>query len=369
MPIKSKKISIIVLIFAAFVFMGQGCITVSFGAKKVQDGGMYSSEDKGETWKQKVFVGVVKKKTQTISGANINKILFHPLDSKIIYLGTTTSGIQVSSDSGESWKSILTASGSVQAIGLDPTSTQILYVGLGGQIQKSTDAGATWTVVYTQAVSGYSITAVAVDPFNARNIFAGASNGVILKSDDSGASWKALSGKIFPGAVNEILFHMSDPGFMVVITPTTGIFRSFDRGTVWSDVFSAETIQKYPGILNAGKFISGSRSSSNILYSSGYGILRSKDNAKTWENVPLLTRPGEVQILSLAANPYDFDEIYYGTASNFYKTFNNGNEWITRSLPSSRQPTALAINPNDAGKIWMGTTKPVQKKKNPLSPF
>lgn len=367
--IKSKKISIIVLIFAALVFMGQGCITFSFGAKKVQDGGIYSSEDKGETWKQKVFAGVVKKKTQTISNANVSKILFHPLDSKIIYLGTTNAGMLVSSDSGESWKPILASAGSVQAIGLDPTSTQILYVGLGGQIQKSTDAGAAWTVIYTQAVSGYSITAVSVDPFNPRQIFAGASNGVILKSDDSGASWKTISDLAAKKEVREIIFHPNDPGFMIAITPASGFFKSSDRGATWKEMILKDTAAKFPGSLNAAVLLPHARVSSTILYASAYGLLRTNDGGTTWQPVPLLTKPGEVKILSLAANPYDFDEIYYGTASNFYKTFNNGNEWITRSLPSSRQPTALGINPNDAGKIWMGTTKPVQKKKNPLSPF
>ena len=367
--IGSKKISIAILMFAALVFMGQGCITLSFGAPKVQDGGMYSSEDKGETWKQKVFAGVVKKKTRTISGANISKILFHPLDSKIIYLGTTNAGMLVSSDSGESWKSILASSGAIQAIGLDPTSTQILYVGLGSQIKKSTDAGATWTVVYTQAVSGYSITAVSVDPFNPRQIFAGASNGVILKSDDSGTSWKALPNQTFKGEVRNIIFHPNDPSLMIAITPSVGIFKSSDRGITWSEFISKENAAKFKGSLIAGVLLPHARVSSMFLYASAYGLLRTNDGGKTWEIVPLLTKPGEIKILSLAANPYDFDEIYYGTTSNFYKTFNNGNEWITRSLPSSRQPTALGINPNDAGKIWMGTTKPVQKKKNPLSPL
>ena len=367
--IGSKKISIAILMFAALVFMGQGCITLSFGAPKVQDGGMYSSEDKGEDWKQKVFAGIVKKKTQTISNANISKILFHSLDSKIIYLGTTNSGMLVSSDSGESWKPILASSGSVQAIGLDPTSTQILYVGLGGQINKSTDAGATWTVVYTQAVPGYSITSVAVDPFNARQIFAGVSNGVILKSDDSGTSWKALPSQAAKAEIRDIIFHPNDPSFMIAVTPSSGIFKSADRGTSWTELISKETAAKFPGSLSAGLLLPHTRVSSTILYASAYGLMLTNDGGRTWDKVNLLTKPGEVKILSLAANPYDFDEIYYGTASNFYKTFNNGNEWITRSLPSSRQPTALGINPNDAGKIWMGTTKPVQKKKSPLSPF
>ncbi|MEK7130722.1 MAG: YCF48-related protein [Patescibacteria group bacterium] len=369
MIMKSKKISIVILTFAALVFMGQGCITVGFGAKKVQDGGMYSSEDKGEIWKQKVFAGIVKKKTQTISNANISKILFHPLDSKIIYLGTTNSGMLVSSDSGESWKSILVSSGSVQAIGLDPTSAQILYVGLGGQIQKSTDAGAAWTVIYTQAVSGYSITAVAVDPFNPRQIFAGASNGVILKSDDSGASWKAMPGQAAKAEIRDIIFHPNDPSLMIAVTPSNGIFKSFDRGITWGEFISKETAAKFTGSLTAGVLLPHARVSSMFLYASAYGLMRTSDGGKTWEAVNLLTKPGEVKILSLAANPYDFDEVYYGTASNLYKTFNNGNEWITRSLPSSRQPTALGINPNDTGKIWMGTTKPVQKKKSLLSPL
>lgn len=355
--------------FSTLVFMGQGCVSIRLGGQKIQDGGMYVSEDRGETWTQKVFAGTVKKKTQTISGANVGKILFHPLDSKLIYLGTTNMGLQVSSDSGETWKSILTSSGSVAAIGLDPTSTQIIYVGLGSQIHKSTDAGVAWTVVYTQAVAGYSISSVAVDPFNSRNIYAGTSNGNILKSDDSGASWKTLSSKTFPSEIKEIMFHGNDPSLMLAITPGSGIFKSPDRGNTWTDFISKETAAKLKGSLAYGFLFPHIRISSMYLYASSYGILRTKDGGITWESVPLLTKPGEVKITSLSANPFDFDEIYYGTGANFYKTVNGGAEWITRALPSSRQPTVLAVNPNDAGKIWMGVTKVEKKKKNPLFSF
>src|SRR3989344_770638 len=153
--IDSKRISIAILMFAAFVFMGQGCITLSFGAPKVQDGGMYSSEDKGEAWKQKVFAGIVKKKTQTISNANISKILFHP--------------------------------------------------------------------------------------FNPKQIFAGISNGVILKSDDSGASWNALPSQADKAEIRDIIFHPNDPSFMIAVTPSSGIFKSADRGTTWMELISKET--------------------------------------------------------------------------------------------------------------------------------
>lgn len=363
----SKKITFFSLLLASLTLMGQGCVSLNFGKTKIVDGGMFVSQDKGETWTQKVFAGAVKNKTQTISTANVSKILFHPLDSKVIYINTSNSGVWASVDAGETWKLVSVSTG---AIGLDPTSTQIIYLGIGSQIEKSTDGGVTWATVYTQGVSGYAITAVAVDPFNSRQIFAGSSNGVVIKSDDSGASWRTLGNKTFSGPINEIIFHLNDAGVMIVATPASGLFKSSDRGMTWSDLLSPDTVKKFPGSLNAGTLLMGGRASLLMLYSSKYGIMRSRDGGKTWEAVPLLTKPGEVNILSLAANPFDFDEIYFGTGSNFYKTLNGGTEWITRQLPSSRQPTALAINPNDAAKLWMGVTKPApQKKRSPFMPF
>src|SRR3989344_2403086 len=315
----SKKISIAVLFFASLVLMGQGCVTLRFGGPApVQNGGVYVSEDKGEVWTQKVFAGVVKNKTQTISTANVSKFLFHPLDPKLMYLGTGNLGLRVSTDGAETWNSTLTGAGAVNAIGLDPTSTQIVYVGIGGQIHKTTDGGTSWAIVYTQAVAGYTINAVAVDPLNARHVYAGASNGALLFSDDSGTSWRTLGAKYFSGGIRDMYFHESDPGLMLIATPSAGVFRSPDRGTTWTELIPTTLATKFPGSLTTGVILMNKRSSSTMLYSSAYGIMRTADGGKTWEGVPLLTKPGEVAILSFAANPFDFEEIYYGTSANFY---------------------------------------------------
>lgn len=366
----SKKIRIGFLLLGSLLLMGQGCISIQFGKTKTPDGGVFVSEDQGETWTQKVFVAIVKNKTQTIGGANVTKILFHPLDSKLMYLGTSNAGLYVSTDGAESWKAILTSSGAVQAIGLDPVSAQIIYVGIGGQIHKTVDGGGTWTVVYTQAVTGYTISALAIDPLNIRHIYAGASNGALLFSDDSGSSWRIInSNKYFAGGIQELYFHESDPSLMFVATPGTGLFRSPDRGLTWVEFIPKGIIAQFPGSLARGALQLSKQSSSAMLYTSAYGIMRTEDGGKTWTGVPLLTKPGEVPITSFAANPFDFDQMYYGTATNFYKTSNGGREWVTRSLPTSRQPTALAINPNDAAKLWLGATKVEQKKKSPFQPF
>ena len=61
--------------------------------------------------------------------------------------------------------------------------------------------------------------------------------------------------------------------------------------------------------------------------------------------------------LGYPLNPQNGNEIYYGTATTFYKTDNGGQDWTTKKLPTSRASSVLAVDPANSNVVYMGTQK------------
>jgi photosystem II stability/assembly factor-like uncharacterized protein len=105
------------------------------------------------------------------------------------------------------------------------------------------------------------------------------------------------------------------------------------------------------------RLIISSSSPETLFLACKYGILVSRDTGQTWEALNLLTKPGSVEIYSLAVDPNDSKRLYYATASTFYRSQNGGVSWVTKKLPSSRAATYLLVDAKDSNVIYMGMTK------------
>jgi len=97
--------------------------------------------------------------------------------------------------------------------------------------------------------------------------------------------------------------------------------------------------------------------SDGILYASQYGLLRSADGGNTFEEIPLLTPPSTTAIYSLAINPRNGQEMYYGIATALYRSIDGGQNWTTRALPSSRAARFLLIEPEEPARLYLGVKK------------
>jgi photosystem II stability/assembly factor-like uncharacterized protein len=85
-----------------------------------------------------------------------------------------------------------------------------------------------------------------------------------------------------------------------------------------------------------------------------YGLLKTNDGGQTWQAISLITPPASTDIYSVAINPQNNLEIYYATASTFYKTVDGGQNWITRRLPTGAVATYLYVDPLEPNVIYMG---------------
>ncbi len=320
-------------------------------AQKQADGGVFMSIDRGEAWSQKVFVQETAQGKQTISGTNVGFFTFHPTSSEILYLSTLENGLWVSENAGEQWTQLGLKIGYVRGFSIDPKDTNVLYAGYQNTVQKSTDGGVTWSVVYTNQ-PGNAITQVRLDPFDNRDVYATTDGGVMLKSDDQGTTWRIL--QQFPGEnLKRFVILQSDSRIMFLVTAGK-LLRSSDAGVTWTDQ-PTQSLQKV-NALPVNDFTFTERTPSIMYVTSNAGLFRSRDGGATWNAVPTVIPASTVPLNAVAINPFDETELYFTAASTFYKSEDNGATWQTlKNVPSGRQFSVLVAHPRRPGTLYLGT--------------
>ncbi len=146
--------------------------------------------------------------------------------------------------------------GRINAVAYDPTNSKIIYAGAAqGGVWKSSDSGTTWTWL-SGAWTQLGVSCIVVDTTNPKTIYVGMgdypgfiSNSFgIMKSTDGGASWSEIAtsfmGKI---GVPKILM---DPTNHKVLVAGTGdqftngaVYRSTDGGATWATVIANDSSQ------------------------------------------------------------------------------------------------------------------------------
>lgn len=133
---------------------------------------------------------------------------------------------------------------------------------------KSTQGGNQWIPLADYDNSMMNMFAVAVHPTNPNLVYAGKSNGQVVRSSDGGNTWTAASTGV--GTIWKITFHPADPSIMFAVG-TSGISKSINGGTSFtlkSNVMT-EDIEFLPA-------------NPNILIASDNVIQRSTDGGETW---------------------------------------------------------------------------------------
>jgi photosystem II stability/assembly factor-like uncharacterized protein len=136
----------------------------------------------------------------------------------------------------------LPTTGIVLAIAADPANKvgKVIYIGTGGGLFKTTDAGATWH--RARAIPAVPVAAVAVDANNHRNVYAVTGQGFqgggeftglgAYYSHDFGKTWHAAKTSVH-GAAQQVAVA---PDGTVFVATTGGLFRSRDRGVTYENV-------------------------------------------------------------------------------------------------------------------------------------
>lgn len=292
-------------------------------------GGVFKSTDGGAHWVNKRN-GFPEQADFNYS-APINTVVVDPIHTNIVYAGVgvskagydfnpyhwNTSGIKgtvfKSMDFGESWTPLwnngIDTSAMIYDLAIDPSSPNTLYAATDSGLYKSVDAAISWLPI-NAGLPGSKAMRLAINPITPSELYVtlwaepGSSQweGGIYKSTNGGGLWTAMNEGLPQMMGNESGFTCNYPN--IIINP------------------------RHPEILYTG----------NVPWTPDPGVYKSVDGGAHWEwvsrpdppdknvNQGWITEHG-VTVMSLAIDPQDGDQLYFGTSTHVIASSNAGATW------------------------------------------
>lgn len=195
------------------------------GASKIlaaTNNGLYRSSDPAKGWEKMPFGANLDTRTLSVSVSAQNP--------QTIYVGTSSSGVLVSRDSGQTWREVegIPKGVPVNVIEHDPERSAYVYVGTSHTLFISHDDGEKWTRRGGNLPYG-SFTSILINPKNTDEIFVGSAyereegNGV-FHSLDAGKSWKRVDPELPSRRVWALAFDTRDSAKLLIGSHSAGVY-------------------------------------------------------------------------------------------------------------------------------------------------
>jgi hypothetical protein len=255
-------------------------------------------------------------------------------DNNIIYVGTPAGGIWKSINGGTSFIPIFDEFPQigVSGIAIDPNDHNIIYIATGDRdhsdtycvgIYKSINAGASWTLTGTTLTGGRA-SDIYVNPTNSNMVWVATSSGV-FRSLNAGLSWD----KTLIGNIKDIKIKPTDPTVVYAVSSST-FYKSTDSGATFTIISTG--LPPTSGRL----VIDVTPANANYIYVlsaktdySYQGVYKSVDSGETFTATNTTSTNifgGSTQAwydLALAVSDTNPEEIYTGCLT-VYKSLNSG---------------------------------------------
>ncbi len=306
-----------------------------------------------------------------------------------LFMGSTGGGIWKSTNNGLSYSNVSDAYfevGSIGAIAVAPSDSNVVYVGTGSAgirsnvstgrgVYKSLDQGATW--MFMGLPEAGQIGEVAVHPDEPDILFVAALGHVfgpnpergVFRSIDGGNSWErvlyvsdstgAASVVINPDNPDEIYASMwraeRKPWTIISGGVESGVYKSLDGGDTWAqltDGLPTGVVGKIDLVISP---VNTERVYALIEAPDGQGgLYRSDDSGASFSFIndqkSLVYRP--FYYTHVHADPVDADVVYVSNES-FYKSTNGGKTFLSIRTPHGDHH-ALWINPDNNSYLFQG---------------
>lgn len=268
-------------------------------------------------------------------------------------------GIHKSTDGGLTWQwlDLATPSGLryVNLFSLDPTNSNILYVGVGREsLYKSTDGGDTWQAINNGLLlspdsTSVPVTALAVDPQTPTTLYAGVSDQGLYKSTDGGASWSLSSTGLPSGAFFQvsprIIIDPQTPSTIYLTVLWQGVFKSADAGATWQPVNNGlptgpayDPADEDGQVVYAEWVVLDPQTPTTLYAVTNRGIYKSVDAAASWQPVAQAGLPvsseGHIYMTSLTLDPAAPQTLLAtvpdpnGGPTHLYRSTDGGASWV-----------------------------------------
>lgn len=181
--------------------------------------GFQKSEDAGFTW---------KKISDGLNGpVDFHTMAVSPANPDLIYGWSRY--LQRTIDGGKGWERIPTAFSIVQ-LTADTKDENIVYAATPQGLQKSSDKGQTWELLFDGFVS-----AVAVNPAS-QNLLSFSQKFGLARSNDGGVIWEKINQSFNGETPLFISFSRQRPELVFLLTEKNSLYKSSDSGNTWGKI-------------------------------------------------------------------------------------------------------------------------------------
>ncbi|PKB78840.1 MAG: hypothetical protein BZY88_16385 [SAR202 cluster bacterium Io17-Chloro-G9] len=302
--------------------------------------GVFRTENDGKDWERSNFVSGLP------FGTRVYYLVSHPHKPEVIFAGTDF-GLARSDDGGRQWKigENALSNYSVWALAIDQEEPDVMFAGTSqGFMFRSMDGGNTWEkrpVEVAEECVNVGIprtTSVAIDPTNRNNIWMGIEVDGMRRSVDRGDTWTKVDLKNLDG--HDIKISAGEPHTVLIMT-NSDLYTSTDDGTTWKETNAKDS---FPYTFCRNMAVQPGHPQ-NIFLTHGDGapgttgmLLRSKDSGNTWDTISLTPEPNS-SLWTVAVHEADPNLMYTNSVFGYiYRSDDGGESWdkLSRELSEIR---------------------------------
>jgi photosystem II stability/assembly factor-like uncharacterized protein len=314
-------------------------------------------------------------------GASVrtDAIAVHPGNANTVYVGSE-GGLAKSTDGGDNWSYLSDGllSQSIRSIAIDPNAPNIVYVGTGtGQgfgvgIYRSTDSGATWSLISGPIVSSpfsaSGVVKIVVDPNTAGSTTTTTVYASVVKagvhsfwrSTNSGSNWTSFRSAGGAGGEPFCFYDIAinpDAPTQVYITAPDGVFRrdAWGRGSYWVQIHAQLPSTGDPSCLAfASTNPSVPSAKLYLAYQDGGNVRVIKSGSPpdaVWEDVG--STGGNIYCFGV--DPAHPNRIFVGGAGSLRYSMNGGTTWLDSGGGVHIDIHSIAFCPSNQVRHYLGT--------------
>lgn len=344
-------------------------------------GGVFTTTNGGASWTFRALEG-------------LSDLVIDPATPTTLW--ACGASVYKSTDAGTSWAPVRSGS-TFKTLAIDPSAPATVYAGTAfGAIHKTSDGGATWTMLGGAASD--RVEAIAVDPAKPATVYAGFEDFGVYKSLDGGTTWAPLGPTIGTQklSVEDLVIDAANPatvyaaGYLAGTAPSVGVYRSTDGGATWDDTPLVALVRALvldpsdasvlvagtqdgvglwrsedagaswgtsgDGLINTNVgAVATATSAAGVAYAAtgGEGVFRTDDGGASW--LPTAFTADLGQFFAMAVDPAASGTVYLGTESgDVFKTTDAGASWAPLAAPTLALVTAVAIDPVAPSIVYAG---------------
>lgn len=225
--------------------------------------------------------------------------------------------------------SVSNAQGQTTALGFQESS-QMLWKGNKQTLQKSSDAGRTWSPVTLPALPSKStITGITFPQKSGDALYIAGFGMGVWHSSDAGRSWTNRSKGLPSKNVVALTSHATLPETVYAYVKDKGIFKSDDTGTNWQLM---DRGPKPPISFFIHSDMPGSMQTGWLFAATSKGVKRSMDCFCGWHDAGSLSG----KFVATAFDRRESKRVYAATETGVYRSESGGEEWVKLSAPSNK---------------------------------